>query len=119
MLGAIYQGFYNLQQPPVFNCASNCTWKESYISLGFQAECKNVTEATYSTRVCTPGYDLPDEPLKGNCNMTSPGNITFNIAWVPTTWSTVLVVKAKSLYSGAYLGGDNYGGDGWVCAPLP
>lgn len=51
--------------------------------------------------------------------MTSPGNITFNIAWVPTTWSTVLVVKAKSLYSGAYLGGDNYGGDGWVCAPLP
>lgn len=31
--------------------------------------------------------------------MTTPGNVTFNTRIVPTTWSTVLIVKAISLYS--------------------
>lgn len=30
--------------------------------------------------------------------MTTPGNVTFNIAMYPTSWTTVLVIKAEPLY---------------------
>lgn len=97
MQGSIYQGLYSLQKQPVFQCASNCTWAESHLSLGFHAECQNVTAATYAARVCTADYD--SAPLSGaNCNMTTPGNVTFKIAMDPTVWTTVLVVKAVPLY---------------------
>ena len=64
------------------------------MSLGFVSECRDVTQATNATRVCSQGWG----ELEGNCNMTTPGNITFNIAMDPTSWTTVLVVKAASLY---------------------
>lgn len=89
------KAFYELDTPAVFSCGSNCSWGQSYVSLGFTASCNNVTEATYATRNCTS-----NDPLRSrNCTMTTPGNVEFETRIVPTTWSTVLIVKAKSLYS--------------------
>lgn len=94
MQGAIFRAFYDLNTPSVFSCTSNCTWDQSHISLGFSTDCTDVTEATNATRVCTPDWGS----ITGDCNMTTPGNVTFNIAMSPTSWTTVLVVKAVPLY---------------------
>src|SRR5690349_17699840 len=49
MQGAIFRGIYNIHTTPHFTCTSNCTWKDSYISLGFASKCQNVTESTFAT----------------------------------------------------------------------
>lgn len=95
MQGAVYKAFYGLETPAVFNCTSNCTWNDSHVSLGFSAACSNVTEATYATKNCTTSEMTGGQ----NCTMTTPGNVSFAIAEVPTDWDTALVIKAKSLYS--------------------
>lgn len=94
MQGAVLKAFYELEMPAIFSCGSNCSWDQSYISLGFDASCTNVTEATYATKNCTSN----DPEISKNCTMTTPGNVTFETRIVPTTWSTVVVTKAKSLY---------------------
>lgn len=105
MQGAVLKAFYELEMLAIFNCGSNCSWDQSHISLGFDASCTNVTEATYATQNCTTN----DPNLSRNCTMTTPGNVTFSTRIVRTTWSTVLVTKAKSLYPktlGFYRDGD-------------
>ncbi|KAI3392355.1 hypothetical protein diail_5835 [Diaporthe ilicicola] len=94
MQGAVLKAFYELEMPAVFSCPSNCSWEQSHISLGFSTSCANVTEATYATQNCTS----TDPVTSRNCSMTTPGNVTFTTSIVPTVWSTVLVIKAKSLY---------------------
>lgn len=94
MQGAVYKAFYGLETPAVFNCTSNCTWNDSHISLGFSTACTNVTQAAYATKNCTTSKLNGGE----NCTMTTPGDVTFTIAEVPTDWDTALVIKAKSLY---------------------
>lgn len=93
MQGAVFKAFYDLETPDLFNCTSNCTWDQSYTSLGFSMGCTNVTEATYDTRNCT-------EYSNGTriCDLTTPGNVTFSTAEADTMWSTVLVIQAASTY---------------------
>lgn len=90
MQGAVVKAFYELNTPPIFSCASNCTWNQTYTSLGFSSSCVNVTQATYATQQC-------NGTAPTNCTMTTPGNVTFSTAITHTTWSTVLVMKATSL----------------------
>lgn len=90
MQGAVVKAFYELHTPPIFSCASNCTWNQTYTSLGFSSSCVNVTQATYATQQC-------NGTAPTNCTMTTPGNVTFSTAITHTTWSTVLVMKAMSL----------------------
>lgn len=94
MQGAVFKAFYDLETPDLFNCTSNCTWDQSYTSLGFSMGCTNVTEATYDTRNCT-------EYSNGTriCDLTTPGNITFSTAEADTMWSTVLVIQAATTYN--------------------
>lgn len=94
MQGAVVKAFYELDTPPIFSCASNCTWNQTYTSLGFSSSCVNVTQATYATQQC-------NGTLPTNCTMTTPGNVTFSTAITPTFWSTVLVMKARSLITSA------------------
>lgn len=102
MQGAVYKAFYGLETAAVFNCSSNCTWGHSYVSLGFSSTCQNVTQTTYATQSC-----ITNETNGGrNCTMTTPGNVTFTIAEVPTDWDTALVIRAKAMYAP----GDQYKG---------
>jgi hypothetical protein len=93
MQGAVFKAFYDLETPDLFNCTSNCTWDQSYTSLGFSMACTNVTQDTYSTRNCT-------EHSNGTriCDMTTPGGVSFSTGEADTAWSTVLVIQAITTY---------------------
>lgn len=102
MQGAVYQAFYGLETPAIFNCTSNCTWNDSYVSLGFSSACTNVTRATDVTKNCT-SMDV-DVGQSLNCTMTTPGNITFAVQSLTNhagaiVCDTVLLIQAMSLYS--------------------
>lgn len=93
MQGAVFKAFYDLETPDLFNCTSNCTWDQSYTSLGFSMACTNVTLDTYSTRNCT-GHSNGTH----TCEMTTPGGVTFSTGEAETMWSTVLAIQAATPY---------------------
>lgn len=93
MRGAVMKALYNLDLTPEFNCSSVCHWNGTYTTLGFGYECKNVTEATLSTKQC----DEPSETTGGyNCNMTTPGNVTITTSYVPTQEQTLDYVSSNT-----------------------
>ncbi|CRL20966.1 Protein of unknown function DUF3176 [Penicillium camemberti] len=67
---AIYQGIYGINTTEPFSCPGICRWTESYISLGFKAECRNVTQETLQAATCEGG-----EVGLHRCNMTTPGGV--------------------------------------------
>ncbi|KAF2644710.1 hypothetical protein P280DRAFT_465990, partial [Massarina eburnea CBS 473.64] len=87
MQGAIYSGVFSPNPAPLFKCNSSCIWNESYISLGFQSTCTNVSAATISTNKSNATTIL----------MTTPGNVSFDINFSPTSSQTAMKVAAKSL----------------------
>lgn len=93
MQGAVFKAFYDLETPDLFNCTSNCTWDQSYTSLGFSMACTNVTQATYDTKNCT-GYTNGTHI----CDYTTPGNVNFTTGEAETMWSTVLAIQAATPY---------------------
>lgn len=95
--GAVFRAFYNLASPASFECPTNCTWDQDHISLGFGTVCKDVTAETYATQNCTK-VDSSDNGEQ-NCTMTTPGGVNFHTLEVPTDWSTILLIQAKSLYN--------------------
>lgn len=109
ILGALY----NSKIPPVFNCTSSCAWNDIYVTLGFGHECRDVTEAATSNRICT---DLdshePVDPYDGKvsqeCNMTTPGGVLLKTDHFPVfdgTWHTTrkyVSIASSSTYLSWY-----------------
>ncbi|ETS78079.1 hypothetical protein PFICI_10141 [Pestalotiopsis fici W106-1] len=91
MQGAIYKALYNVSTQPVFNCPSQCVWPDSYISLGFAADCADVTAETQATRVEI------DENGPIWYNMTTPGNISIHVGYSQTSFLTLAQVEALDL----------------------
>ncbi|KAJ5793839.1 hypothetical protein N7457_000438 [Penicillium paradoxum] len=56
MQSAIIQGLYGLNATESFNCPGACRWPESYTSIGFKAECRNVTQETLKAATCEAFY---------------------------------------------------------------
>lgn len=95
ILGALY----NSKIPPVFNCTSSCAWNDTYVTLGFGHECRDVTEAAAANRSCinsdpTSSHE-PVDPYDGkvaqDCNMTTPGGVLLKPDHFPVfngTWHT-------------------------------
>ncbi|QYS94323.1 hypothetical protein H0G86_001660 [Trichoderma simmonsii] len=74
LANAILRGIYQSSWPPAFNCTSNCTWDQHYLTLGFSSACFNVTEETVATLECDTGEYWP-----GPCRMNTPrGGVQFN-----------------------------------------
>lgn len=95
ILGALY----NSKIPPVFNCTSSCAWNDTYVTLGFGHECRDVTEAATANRSCIDsdptGSHEPVDPYDGkvaqDCNMTTPGGVVLKPDHFPIfdgTWHT-------------------------------
>lgn len=93
MQGAVFRGIYQNPWSPLFNCTSNCTWEQEYISLGFDSSCANVTAETLSTRQCITSGDNG----MVTCDFTTPGNVSLTTLNVPTTWRSVAIVNGSSL----------------------
>ncbi|PTB39902.1 hypothetical protein M441DRAFT_142076 [Trichoderma asperellum CBS 433.97] len=93
MQNAIYQGLYGVKMTEPFNCPGVCTWPGSYTSLGFHAECRNVTQQTLQTARCA--YD--NENVMRQCNMTTPGGVMVKSHHVDTDSGTTYYMNTSSL----------------------
>jgi hypothetical protein len=76
MVSAVLRGLLGSQTSMTYRCASNCRWNDTYVTLGFESICHNVTKETLASQVCV----LPNDPrytggYDRNCNMTTPGGI--------------------------------------------
>lgn len=89
--GAIFRGIsiYNIATVSDFRCPSNCTWKGSYISLGFASTCQDVTESTIAT------VAFSNATFGSWLNMTTPGNVTLE-AKLSSAWRTQIQVVANA-----------------------
>lgn len=91
---------YNISTPPLYNCSSRCIWKDTYVTLGFDSTCSNVTLPTLKTEQCW--QDVKNAGLSvTTCNMTTPGNITMQTSTSSLGGSTTLVVGTKRLDFGS------------------
>lgn len=88
MQGAIYKALFDVQTQPVFNCTSNCVWRDVYTSLGFGTNCTDVTTATQAT------IESKDTSTGTWYNMTTPSNISLQAGWSNTVWLTLAQVAA-------------------------
>lgn len=92
MQSAIFQGLYGVNRTEPFICPGRCRWTESYISLGFKAQCRNVTEETLQAATCSGGeYGLQ------RCNMTTPGGVNVATRYWATDLATAYYMNASSL----------------------
>ncbi|KAG2002771.1 hypothetical protein GB937_009537 [Aspergillus fischeri] len=92
MQSAIMQALYGVNTTEPFKCPGVCRWTGSYISLGFKAACKNVTQETLQTATCEG-----DEVSLRQCNMTTPGGVGLATrAWF-TELATEYYMNASSL----------------------
>ncbi|KAF0319403.1 hypothetical protein GQ607_013371 [Colletotrichum asianum] len=89
MQAAILQGLYDINTPATFTCPVACEWKGSYVSLGFTAECKNVTQKTLESKTCQTSL------YNEYCNMTTPGNIRLYAQKVFTSLGTRFYMNAS------------------------
>ncbi|KAJ5193248.1 Protein of unknown function DUF3176 [Penicillium cf. viridicatum] len=92
MQSAIFQGLYGVNTTEPFTCPGQCRWTESYVSLGFKAECRNVTQETLQAATCEGGeYSLQ------RCNMTTPGGVDVSTRYWATDLATSYYMNASSL----------------------
>jgi hypothetical protein len=95
MQSAIFQGLYDINTTEPFNCPGTCRWTGSYISLGFKAECKNVTQETLQAATCEGDVDALQK-----CNMTTPGGVDLATRAYYTDLATAYYMNTSSLLMG-------------------
>ncbi|KAJ9485133.1 hypothetical protein VN97_g8217 [Penicillium thymicola] len=91
MQSAIFQGLYGVNTTEPFNCPGECRWTESYVSLGFKAECRNVTQETLQAPSCEGG-----QTSLQRCNMTTPGGVAVSTSYAHTDLATAFYMNASS-----------------------
>ncbi|KAL2063693.1 hypothetical protein VTL71DRAFT_5498 [Oculimacula yallundae] len=91
MQGAVLRGIYQNTWSPLFKCTTNCTWQDTYTSLGFDSSCSDVTAETLSTQICVKSGS------NATCNFKTPGNISLTTQAIRTVWSTIAIVNSSSL----------------------
>lgn len=95
---AIFRGLYQTSWPSAFNCTSNCTWDQDYVTLGFRSTCANVAEKTIATVQCADDQTLDSFYDNGSdCNMTTPKGVVF--AFYPRAWITSIATRSGGLNS--------------------
>jgi hypothetical protein len=97
MESAIYKALFDVKTQAIFDCPSNCIRNETYISLGFAANCSDVTAATQAT--AQDPTQAQKNQSKNWYNMTTPGNISINAGFSVTSWLTLANVVAVDLLS--------------------
>ena len=92
MQAAIYKGLFGLDSGRLFNCPANCTWPDSYYSVGFSSACLDVTEKTLQASNATYGAW---NAVGGN--VTTPGGVRLNAVYSPTSFQSVVVINTTRL----------------------
>ncbi|KAK4164094.1 hypothetical protein QBC43DRAFT_318700 [Cladorrhinum sp. PSN259] len=107
--GAIYRGLFHLDSPAVFNCpsAANCTWPDTYYSLGFASACQDVTAETLR-RVpsnVTLWSGVTKDLKSGGGNITTPGGIVLDTKYSATSYQPVVIVQSRPILNATYTNG--------------
>lgn len=89
---AVFQGLYGIKPAESFTCPGVCRWNGTYVSVGFKADCKNVTQSTLQTAVCKG-----DEDSLRQCNMTTPGGVSIASRAMFTEYATAYYMNTTSL----------------------
>jgi len=92
MQGAIYRGLFGLDSPVVFKCPSSCSWDDSYVSLGFESTCSDVTEATVGSQDSSVWGEF-----SGGAYLLTPGGVNLSATHSFTSWQTAISVGALTL----------------------
>lgn len=97
MQSAVHQGLFGVQSSEPFTCPGACRWTGSYISIGFRAECKNVTQATLETESC--GREHPDDPADPVtvCTLKTPTGLDLVYHQVLTSGATTYTMNVITL----------------------
>ncbi|KAF9888051.1 hypothetical protein FE257_009316 [Aspergillus nanangensis] len=88
---AVFQGLNGINIAEPFNCPGLCRWTGPYISLGFRAECRNVTQETLQSATCEGNPNGLRQ-----CNMTTPGGLGLTTRHVFSDSSTAYILNASS-----------------------
>ncbi|KAL4757787.1 DUF3176 domain-containing protein [Aspergillus foveolatus] len=97
MQSPVHQGLFGFQSSKTFTCPGACRWTGSYISIGFRAECKNVTQATLETEPC--GREHPDDPADAVnvCTLKTPTGLDLVYHQVLTSGPTTYTMNVNTL----------------------
>jgi hypothetical protein len=97
MQSAVHQGLFGVQSPEPFTCPGTCRWTKSHISIGFRAECKDVTQATLETVSCGP--ENPDDPSDSVtvCTLKTPAGVDLVYHQVLTSGVTTYTMNVVTL----------------------
>ncbi|KAL5041484.1 hypothetical protein BDW71DRAFT_167401 [Aspergillus fruticulosus] len=97
MQSAVHQGLFDVRSSERFTCPGACRWTDSYISIGFRTECKNVTQATLETVTCGPEH--PDDPSDSVevCTLKTPAGVDLVYHQVPTNGATTYTMNVATL----------------------
>ncbi|KAL4864707.1 hypothetical protein BDV12DRAFT_200871 [Aspergillus spectabilis] len=93
---AVFRGLYGINTTEPFNCPGACRWPGSYISLGFRAECSNVTQETLRSAACEGNPSGLQQ-----CSMATPGGMGLAIRHAFTDQATAYNMSASSQLSSA------------------
>jgi hypothetical protein len=114
MQGAILAGLTGYDSIPAFTCSSsNCSWPDTYYSLGVTSSCTNVTSTTLRTCKDLKFSDLKFDPFANEtlyrggytCKLTTPAGILMTTngyqfggskTYDGTQWQTASTVASKS-----------------------
>ncbi|KAL4737945.1 hypothetical protein BDV11DRAFT_206339 [Aspergillus similis] len=97
MQSAVHQGLFVVQSSEPFTCPGACRWTGSYVSMGFSAKCKNVTQATLETVSC--GREHPDDPTDSIhvCTLKTPTGLDLVYHQVRTSGATTYTMNVATL----------------------
>ena len=114
MQGAVLNGLFGLTTPPNVTCTANCTWDESFISLGFAADCQDVTEYALQNNRCIEVDEriILQNTTNRNCYMETPGAVGLNSSWHVTEYHSSIVVNASDTVSNSIFHQDRATGMG-------
>ncbi|KAK1247024.1 hypothetical protein MKX08_000826 [Trichoderma sp. CBMAI-0020] len=102
MQSAFFRGIWQTSWPSGVNCTSNCTWDQSYYTIGFSNACADVTKETLDSLQCsnnqtiTLPYGNPSP-----CNMTTPHGLHF--LFVPHSGGSAMSINSYGWDSGTDL----------------
>lgn len=91
--GAMLKGIFGIETKPEFCCAGACMWPDTYHSIGFAAECSNVTQLTAQKKKCYSGLRESGHSEMHICNMTTPGGVSLSTVLATGSRLTTLNVN--------------------------
>ncbi|KAM0512434.1 hypothetical protein ACHAPE_008884 [Trichoderma viride] len=99
MQSAFFRGIWQTSWPSGVNCTSNCTWDQSYYTIGFTNTCADVTKETLESLQCTDNRTIAMPYANPRpCNLTTPHGLHF--PFQPNVGGSSMAINSSGWDSG-------------------